>query len=66
MTLRTQTILRAATLGALLCSVAPAALAQTVATASNASSGISQEAALALSADKGAVRDLSRLSDPAR
>jgi phosphate-selective porin OprO/OprP len=50
MTLRTQTILRAATLGALLCSVAPAALAQTVATASNASSGISQEAALALSA----------------
>lgn len=50
MTLHTQSILKAAALAGLLCGVAPAALAQTVSTASNASSGISQEAALALSA----------------
>src|SRR5437868_12986587 len=42
---------RAAALAGLLCSVAPAALAQTVATApAQASSGISQEQALALTA----------------
>ena len=43
-------MIRAAALAGLLCSVAPAALAQTVSTASTQASGISQEQALALSA----------------
>jgi phosphate-selective porin OprO/OprP len=44
------TVLRTAALAALLCSVAPAALAQTITTAAPAPSGISQEAALSLAA----------------
>jgi phosphate-selective porin OprO/OprP len=43
-------IVRTAVLAALLCSVAPAALAQTVTTAAPAPSGISQEQALSLAA----------------
>jgi phosphate-selective porin OprO/OprP len=50
MKVRSNSIVRTAALAGLLCSVAPAALAQTVSTASTQSSGISQEAALALSA----------------
>jgi len=50
MTLRFHPMIRTAALAGLLCSVAPAALAQTVSTAQTQSSGISQEAALALSA----------------
>lgn len=51
MTALSHPIIRAAALAGLLCSVAPAALAQTVATApTQAASGISQEQALALSA----------------
>jgi phosphate-selective porin OprO/OprP len=43
-------LLRPAALAVLLCSVAPAALAQTITTAAPAPSGISQEAALSLAA----------------
>jgi phosphate-selective porin OprO/OprP len=60
MTSRTQSIFNAATVAGLLCSVAPAALAQTVSTASSQSSGVSQEAALALSARLDALEQRNR------